>query len=1049
MSANFKRNIAIIIGIDNYQNGISTLKTAVNDAQKISHILQTQHGYKVWGLLDKKASLEACWRLLEEFLPTKIQESDRVLFYFAGHGIALNGDHGPEGFLIPQDAQLGDTDSYLPMARLQAALSNLPCRHFLAILDCCFAGAFRWSSTRDLLAAPEVIHREHYERFIESPAWQVITSAAHNQEALDNLSLQGDRGQIEGNHSPFANALIEALEGKADYSPPAKDGRPPGDGVTTATELYLYLRDRVEIAAEKKGQKQTPGLYPLQKHDRGEYIFLTPGHELNLPDAPPLDESQNPYRGLESFQTEHSDLFFGRQKLTQRLYRFCQRNPLIVVLGASGTGKSSLVRAGLIPRLQQETAEESWQILSPMRPGEYPFKGLNKILKEQFTERSTSGSSILNSKGWDRTKILSSKLKRVLRKDRQAKLLLVVDQTEELITLSQNRAECHEFLALLAQWLEQYPDRLRIVLTLRSDFEPQLRNLVLKSYWQKARFIVPAMTREELREAIEKPAAKRVIYFEPYSLVDRLIDEVAQMPGALPLLSFALSELYLKYLQKFRVGVRDKRAITQEDYAAIGGVAMSLTRRANYEYDQLVEHDPAYAQTIRNVMLRMIAVDGGEIARRQVLEEELEYPEPENTRVKQVIRSFAAARLLVKGQDSESKPYVEPAHDALVKGWQKLLSWKQQEGDNLHLQRRLTLAAKEWKDLQSHEKQLLPQELVQYLWHNNPNLDVLKDKLDNSRYWFNQVEAEFVERSSKRKSNNGRRSTCLVVIFLILIGVLFYIFDLRKKESIASKDFHEKSIKVLQEFSLEDVLIFQRFNEIMIPGNITPSNVNGNNDWERILQERDKELFAAMSRDYKRGQVVAIGHESIFFGGRKINNTFLLVMLNFLNGINGQDTILITNGHCENLTQSEGWDNKKRLPESKIEDWDYNINEISGVINSDKLEAGNILIIGNAWGNFAETEIKAIEKFVAKGGQLLLVGTGWSWQKDSDRPEFKERFEELKKCDEEGQMEGQNKDDISTYPMNTILEQFGARFEGDRIEISPATESTSTSVSGY
>ena len=79
-------------------------------------------------------------------LPQQIQASDRLIFYFAGHGIALNGDDGPEGFLIPQDAKLGDTSSYLPMVRLQKALDKLPCRHFLTVLDCCFAGAFRWSS---------------------------------------------------------------------------------------------------------------------------------------------------------------------------------------------------------------------------------------------------------------------------------------------------------------------------------------------------------------------------------------------------------------------------------------------------------------------------------------------------------------------------------------------------------------------------------------------------------------------------------------------------------------------------------------------------------------------------------------------------------------------------------------------------------------------------------------------------------------------------------------------------------------------------------------
>jgi hypothetical protein len=178
------------------------------------------------------------------------------------------------------------------MSEVNKALLQLPCRHFLGILDCCFAGAFRWSSLRKAIPVELVtIHKERYDRFIQDPAWQVLTSASHDQTALDAFNLKDDRGQI-GSHSPFACALIEALEGKADAFPPAEPGKPAGDGVITATDLYVYLRDRVEIATEARAIRQTPGIHPLNKHDKGEYIFLTPGHALNLPPAPPLDEFQ-------------------------------------------------------------------------------------------------------------------------------------------------------------------------------------------------------------------------------------------------------------------------------------------------------------------------------------------------------------------------------------------------------------------------------------------------------------------------------------------------------------------------------------------------------------------------------------------------------------------------------------------------------------------------------------------------------------------------------------------------------------------------------------
>ncbi|MCP6762323.1 MAG: caspase family protein [Fischerella sp. CENA71] len=797
----FSRNMAFVIGINNYGNGISSLQTAVNDAKKLIEILRTKHSYQVWVCLDEVAILSNLKKFLEQTLPQQVKPDDRLLFYFAGHGVALNGDDGPQGYLIPQDAKLGDSKTYLPMTYLQEYLSNLPCRHFLGIFDCCFAGAFRWSSTRDLLAAPEVIHKERYDRFITDPAWQIITSAAYDQKALDAFNLNTERGQI-GNHSPFAAALLEALEGGADIYPPATHGNPQGDGVITATELYLYLRDAVEPATQENRRRQTPGIWPLKKHDKGEYIFLTPGHLLNLPPAPPLDESQNPYRGLESFNEEHSQLFFGRQALTEQLFTQISQQPLTIVLGASGTGKSSLVKAGLIAYIKKlDPTHQQWHILAPMRPGESPLRALNHTL----TSENSLLSAITSLPISDKVENLFAKLTTWMESNPQLKLLLVIDQFEELITLCKDEQERKLFLNFLAKTVKNYPQQLRLVLTLRLDFESQFRDSALKQYWIGARFIVPPMTRTDLRQAIEEPASAKVMYFKSddpnYPLIDRLIDEVVNMPGALPLLSFTLSELYLKYLKRQRIaqqrGETIDRAITETDYQELGGVIPSLTQRADSEYDELVKQDEAYEQTIPNVMLRMVAVDG-ELARRRVALSELDYPEPENARVMEVIRRFSVARLLVQGQDIEGQPYVEPAHDALVQEWQKLAMWKHNAEDNLILQRRLTPAAQEWKNIKSNEqssKAIAKLEPVldwldrgfdfvenlfnkinhqfvrsqqqtsdnqersrdqpqQFLWNANPYLEVLHEKLNSPDNWFNQLEAEFVQQSFRQKQRN-------------------------------------------------------------------------------------------------------------------------------------------------------------------------------------------------------------------------------------------------------------------------------------------------------
>ena len=785
--AEFARNLAFIIGIDNYQNGISPLRTATNDAKRLVEILREKHNYQVWVCLDELATLNNLIQLLEITLPQQVTSEDRLLLYFAGHGIALNGEDGPQGYLIPQDAVLGDTKTYLPMTRLQECLNKLPCRHFLGILDCCFAGAFRWSSTRDLLAPPGIIHQERYNRFTADPAWQVITSAASDQKALEALTINSERGTI-GNHSPFAAALFDALEGVADVYPTAENdiyflptsdlrfhnipilfwtflcdldflagilflceslnGNSRGDGLITATELYLYLRDRLETGTEEYSQQQAPGIWCLNKHNKGEYIFLNPHHPLNLPPAPELDESKNPYRGLQSFEEEHEDLFFGRDALLDKLHETVKNNPFIIVLGASGSGKSSLMKAGLIPKLRKSTTDK-WFILPCIRPGELPFRALNNAL-------TITGLNPVYSQN---KSSLSDSISAWASQNPDTKILLFIDQSEEIITLCQDEKQRSAFFEVIAQALNDHWFILKIVFALRSDFEPQLREAGLKfipaamnwgktdfkSNWQIGRFIVPTMTRNELREAIEKPAEIRVMYFDPHNMVEELIDEVAGMPGALPLLSFALSELYLKYLARQRQanieGLTIERAITKQDYQEVGGVIQSLTTRADEEYYLLVRQDPAYEQVIKHVMLRMVAL-GEELAKRRVRLSELEYPAKTQKLVKNVIERFLDARLLVNGTDSEENTYVEPAHDALVRGWQRLREWLTQE-KNLRLQRSLTPAAIEWKSKQDKK----------FLWHNTPylnflNNDVLKSKDNN---WLNAVETEFVERSIREK----------------------------------------------------------------------------------------------------------------------------------------------------------------------------------------------------------------------------------------------------------------------------------------------------------
>ncbi len=774
----FDSSVAVVIGIDQYEHGIAPLRTAVADAEAIAQHLQADHDYQVITYLNQQAQLSALKTLIKGKLPKLLTANSRLLLYFAGHGIAQDGDDGPAGYLIPQDAKPGLVDSYLPMIELHDALVSLPCRHFLAIFDCCFAGAFRWSSTRDMLLSYPVIHQERFDRFRRDPAWQVITSAAHDQTAMDIMSLKDTRGEVN-QHSPFAAALMTALAGAADVSPPAKDGKPAGDGVLTATELYTYLRDIVEPQTEAHQTRQTPGLCALRNHGKGEFIFLTPGHALNLPPAPALNKQNNPYQGLESFDTEDASLFYGREALVDDLSRFIKENSFTAVLGASGIGKSSLVKAGLIPALRDE-ANENWHILPVMRPGESPLKALAKVVLSLDSDSAHPQQvEALSAEIYESPRRLLDRIRTWKKAHLDQQLLLVIDQFEEVVTLCKQPQVRQQLFDVLRLGTIAKNPLWRVVITLRADFEPQFLETPLRSIWMTSRFMVPPMSREDLRRVIEQPAMQRVLYFDPPRLVERLLDDVNQTPGALPLLSFTLSELYLCYLMR----KSDDRALTEADYEALGGIAGSLTQRATKEYRRGVEIDSKYEHTLRNIALRMVSFEGGELARRRVPDTELVYASSEeNQRVHNALRLLIDARLFVKGQTAIGETYVEPAHDALVYGWDKLLQWTRQAPEEMLLQQPLRLAAAAWAKNQGT------------LWQGDRRLGLLKDALNHDGCWLNQAETAFVRRSLQVKSRN-QCLRWLGISSVILASVISGLMMKNSKQTATYKEYKAQSAR--------------------------------------------------------------------------------------------------------------------------------------------------------------------------------------------------------------------------------------------------------------
>lgn len=715
---------AFVVGINRYAHQPWALTGATEDALAVARLLREHFHYPdddVLVLLDEQATRSGMiegFRALREKI--RAAKNARVVVYFAGHGMATTDleqvKSDTPGYFIPQDARPGAQDTYLSMRFVETKFEALACHHLLLVLDCCFAGAFRWSATRAAGGPPGVLYKERFERFLRDPAWYVITSAAADERASDTLNgkvmLAGVRDQPArddntlGARSPFTVALIEGLK-SGDADSKVLDKR--GDGVITASELHLYIEQRFADWQALEGRNlQKPLLFPWpgNEKNKGEFVFFDPHGPRRLRSAIPLVRENNPYRGFAAYGTDDAEMFFGRDALTAALAKkFLDADPgPFFILGASGSGKTSLVAAGLLPQL----AKAGWTHAVVSHPGHKPEEALAAARK---TLDAVSG----------------------------AQRVLVVDQLEELA----GRDEPSLF-AGVRRLTDELPG-LRILYLLRSDAEHRFQDLLGSSDPVKNRMRVPSMSREELRAVIEGPAEACVFRFDPTALVDDIVEEIADAPGALPLLSFTLRELYLCYVQAVERGGRSDRSLTRADYQQLGGVTSCLAAQA----DRVYTGQSAAAQaTMRRVMLRMVSLDTGRLARREVLRSELHYAaEQENERVGQVLGALVAARLIVVHDDIEDGIdlcHVAPADDRLILNWSTLRAWLDDPEEKARLAALRVVSARvpDWLRLGRAGS----------LLHDDPRLDGWLAMLKGPANPFNADEAALLRASEKRRA---------------------------------------------------------------------------------------------------------------------------------------------------------------------------------------------------------------------------------------------------------------------------------------------------------
>lgn len=403
---------------------------------------------------------------------------------------------------------------------------------------------------------------------------------------------------------------------------------------------------------------------------------------LPVVDEGPLP-SRNPYKGLRAFQEADAADFFGRDAAVDRLVEAVRHHRLVAVVGPSGSGKSSVVRAGLVPRLRAGALPGShdW-LVTEMYPGSYPFEELEAALLRVAVERPPDllGDLLADDHGMMRV------TKQIL-PDGDGELLLVIDQFEELFSLTTDVELRQLFLAGLVALAGDGRGRVRTVLTMRADFFD--RPLEHHAFGELVRGgLVPLAvpSRDDLALAVSRPAAAVGVEYEP-GLVSEMVDDVADQPGGLPLLQHALTELFSH---------RDGHTITAETYRETGGVLGALGRRAEDLYRSLPEEARRVAP---HVFLRLVAVDEhNEDARRRIRQAELTALEADSAAVEEVIRQFGAHRLLSFDRDPVTRgPTVEVAHEALFREWERLRGWIEDRREDLLLHRRLAVAANDWE----------------------------------------------------------------------------------------------------------------------------------------------------------------------------------------------------------------------------------------------------------------------------------------------------------------------------------------------------------------
>jgi len=731
---------ALVVGINFYKKitGFNSLKIPSEDAAEIARILAEEGEFSVTQLpeavkdgeirvgqqggVTQKELIDALKQL---FIPKGKNIPDTALFYFAGHGILSEEGLVPEGYLVTSDANPAEGKWGLSLKQLRELLEGSEVRQQLIWLDCCHSGAllnFNQADPKDAGKARDRCFIAASREF--EPAYE----------------------QLQGNHGVLTGALLQGLNAEQ---------CPAGQWVTNLL-LVHSIHQAMEVERRQRKIPQRP-VYTIF----GEAINLIRGQAQAEKALKNAVSEECPYQGLKAFEEEQKQFFFGRQQVIDKIRHKLNQKAFVPIIGASGTGKSSVVRAGLIPLLKER--ESGWRVLKPIKPGIEPLTELRGAFKEFFqgAKEKQLYAFIKNDP--------EGLLKLIERLPDSERFLLVIDQFEEVFTVCPLEEDRQRFIELITQVAEIPDSRLTVITTMRADFlEPCLQYESLTQLIQNQAIYMPPLMGADLEKAIAKPAE-----LQGYRLEDGLLGTIlndVKGAGSLPLLQFALTELWEKR-------DRQKQQLTLEQYEVMEGAIGSLNRHAQkvYTYKDFSEDSPTEERTeqeqewIKRIVLKLVRTGQDEKDTRQrqpkgkLLAIAGDNPE-EREALNEVIDELVQGRLLVTGEAEEKTDILTPlnppdaggrnlapspfrgglgrgssdsgkrsitdlvedakmidlAHEALMEGWTQFAEWRQEDRQLRRLIDRMDDAWREWEKQPKDENLMMGGLLAQVRqeWQN-------------------------------------------------------------------------------------------------------------------------------------------------------------------------------------------------------------------------------------------------------------------------------------------------------------------------------------------